>query len=461
MGEWEKAEKAYLRIVADYPACEWADDALYLTGNVYRETNDVKKALKYYGRVVAEYPDSTLADSALWWKAWASYTAGDHKKAVDAMQELVSRYPRSFLVTQARYWQGRVAEKTGNAQKAAVYYQKALLNGPYTYYGYRAAERLSAIEAPALPATPVSLPGAAVADEPGLLPDDPLESFDTDADAGPPVWTSEVIKALSSDPSFRKTLELMSLDMKKEAALELRALQERTSPRHGSLLGLSKAFFELGDYHSSILLVLQNYDRFLDGPARETPYDLWLLAYPQGHWDSITASAKKYGLDPYFIAAIIHQESRFHAGALSPAGARGVMQVMPATGEWIARTIKAPGFDREKLFDADTSIKLGAWYVKELMKRFKGDLLLVAAAYNAGPGAVAGWIGKHGGGIERDEFVESIPFSETRRYVKKVLRNYSEYKRIYGGAGQNARPSPLPSAEAIDALLAADELKLP
>ncbi len=89
------------------------------------------------------------------------------------------------------------------------------------------------------------------------------------------------------------------------------------------------------------------------------------------------------------------------------------------------------GFDREKLFDSDTAINIGTWYISQLMKRFKNDPLLVAAAYNAGPEAVQGWIAKNGYHGERDQFVELIPYFETRGYVKKVLRNYAEYKRIY------------------------------
>ena len=159
-----------------------------------------------------------------------------------------------------------------------------------------------------------------------------------------------------------------------------------------------------------------------------------MLAYPQGFWENITAYSRKYGQDPYFIAAIIREESQFSPGAVSPAGARGLMQVMPATGEWAAQMIRLPGFDRAKLFDSDTAINIGTWYISRLMQRFKNDPVFVAAAYNAGPEAVQGWITKNGYHGERDLFVEMIPFSETRGYVKKVMRNYAEYKRIYGRA---------------------------
>jgi soluble lytic murein transglycosylase len=282
------------------------------------------------------------------------------------------------------------------------------------------------------------------------------DSSDTD---GPPVWTEEAVKALSAEPSFKKTLELMHLGMKAEAAAELWALQEKIPRKRGGLLGLSKAFFELGDYYRSLILVLRNYERYLEGAARETSEDFWLLAYPQGYWETILAYSRKYGQDPYFVAAIIREESQFHAEALSPAGARGVMQVMPATGEWVAQAIRLRGFDRSKLFDADTGINIGTWYISHLMKRFKGDMLLVSAAYNAGPEAVLSWLGKNGRDADRDAFVESIPFSETRGYVKKVLRNYSEYKRIYGRAGQNATLSPLYSGSALGELFMQEEAK--
>jgi soluble lytic murein transglycosylase len=100
--------------------------------------------------------------------------------------------------------------------------------------------------------------------------------------------------------------------------------------------------------------------------------------------------------------------------------------------------VRVPGFDSNKLFNSDTAINIGTWYIGHLMKRFKGDALFTAAAYNAGPEAVSAWLNKNGRGSERDEFVESIPFIETRGYVKKVMRNYAEYTRIYGRTVQNA-----------------------
>ncbi len=442
LGEREKGIRTFQKIMSSYPACEWADDALFYIGNIYREANDVKMALKFYGRLASEYPRSKFADSAIWWNAWAYYGAGEFKKTEQTLQKLVSRYPQSFLVHQARYWQGKTAEKRDDPARAAVFYKRVLQKGPYTYYGYLAAERLAALKSPHGSA-PTDISVDAVPDcGAETCPEDPLTAYDTED--GPPVWTDETRQLLAAEPSFKKTLELMHLDMRKEAAQELWSLQERLPHKRGALIGLSKAFFDLGDYYRSLTLVLRNYQPYLDGRTQETPADLWVLAYPQGYWDSIASYSKKYGQDPYFIAAIIREESQFHAAALSPAGARGVMQVMPQTGEWIARNAGVPGFDRSRLFEPDMAINVGTWYIGHLMKRFKSDPLFVAAAYNAGPEAVTSWMGRNGSAnMERDVFVESIPFSETRGYVKKVLRNYAEYKRIYGKTVPVARSLPV------------------
>ena len=441
LGLREEALEVFQRLVKTYPDSDWADDALYLSGNSYREASDHKHAVRAYQQLVSQYPESSLADSSIWWQGWEYYTVGEYRKAAQAFQDLVKRYPRSWLVNQALYWQGRAAERSGDTGKAVSFYGKVLTRGPYTYYGYRAADRMMA----------VGFPVIAMADDPAVpapAPHEYTESADNAqeqaaVDENPRVWTREVMKALSEDPSYRKILELVYLGMKREAASELWSLQERTPARHGSLLGLSKAFFEMGDYHRSLMIVLRNFDRYLERPSESVPEDIWLLAYPQGFWDSVVTHARKYDLDPYFVAAIIREESQFQPEALSPAGARGVMQVMPATGEWVARMANIPAFNRSRLFEPDTVINIGAWYLSHLMKRFRGDVLLVIAAYNAGPEAVAGWLDREGNAQEQDAFVESIPYSETRGYVKKVLRNFAEYKRIYGKGGTTL-PASLP-----------------
>ncbi|MCK9419332.1 MAG: tetratricopeptide repeat protein [Nitrospirae bacterium] len=428
LGDWDRGVQTFQKLLDDFPGSEWCDDALFLTGNIYREAGDMEKALQYYTRLVKEYSDSKFADSAIWWKAWWHYTSGDYVNAENTFQDLINRYPRSFLVNQARYWQGRTAEKREETAQAVGYYRQVLKKGPYTYYGHRAAERMAALGSEAGVQTNDAADTATAFVEAPFIDDEP-DDFGRENE--PALWTEEIMQMLSSEQPFRKIFELVHLDMKAEAAAELWSLKDKVPRRRIALMELSKVFFELGDYYRSLIIVLRGYERFLERPTPGMTDNLWLLAYPQGYWDSIVTYAGKFKQDPYFIAAIIREESQFRPDALSSAGARGLMQVMPATGKWAAQLNGLPEFDREKLFDSDTAINIGTWYVSHLMKQFRNNPLLVAAAYNAGPEAVQGWIAKNGSHGEWDLFVEMIPYAETRRYVKKVLRNYAEYKRIY------------------------------
>ncbi len=245
LGDAERAVNAFQRILDRYPDSDWADDALFFTGNIYRESGDMRKASLAYSRLVREYPESRYADSAIWWKAWSCFTAGDYKKSEQALQDLVNRYPRSLLVNQALYWQGRIAEKTGYPAQAIAYYEQVLKKGRYTYYGYRASERKTQLEASGVVANTDNLVDISVICGDTSDPDDPLNAFKTND--GPPVWTDETQQLLSADALFRKTLELMSLDMKKEAAQELWALQDKMHRKRSMFMGLSKVFFDLGD----------------------------------------------------------------------------------------------------------------------------------------------------------------------------------------------------------------------
>ena len=134
-------------------------------------------------------------------------------------------------------------------------------------------------------------------------------------------------------------------------------------------------------------------------------------------------------LDPYLAAAIIREESHYNVRAVSPVGALGLMQLMPATAERVARRLGVSLDNRDALLSRETNIMLGVTYLEQLLKRFEGKPMYAVAAYNAGPNAVSAWIQEHGA-KEPDEFVESIPYRETRLYVKRVLRSYRQYQRL-------------------------------
>lgn len=156
----------------------------------------------------------------------------------------------------------------------------------------------------------------------------------------------------------------------------------------------------------------------------------WQLFYPLHYEEEIQQAAQNYSLDPYLLFAIIYVESRFDPGVESRSGARGLMQIMPRTGAWIAENMGRLEYGEEDLFDPVTNISFGSWYLSHLIKSFSGDLTLALAAYNAGTGNVRSWLWQDIWDGTRKSW-EDIPFQETREYLEKVFRIYDTYERVY------------------------------
>ena len=156
------------------------------------------------------------------------------------------------------------------------------------------------------------------------------------------------------------------------------------------------------------------------------------FVYPFSYKEFVVPEAGKYGLDPLLIVSIIRVESSFKQTAISQKGARGLMQVMPTTGFWIAEQIGLEDISEEKMCDPSINILLGTWYLNDLLQQFGGELYPALAAYNGGRGHVKKWLD---GGIwdGKKENLEDIPFVETRCFVRKVIQTYGRYNRIYGG----------------------------
>jgi soluble lytic murein transglycosylase len=158
----------------------------------------------------------------------------------------------------------------------------------------------------------------------------------------------------------------------------------------------------------------------------------WFLRhfYPFPHRELVIENCSTYKVDPYLVLAIIKAESRFYSNAQSNMGARGLMQIMPETGNWAARQLQIKGFSEEKLYEPDYNIPIGVWYISYLKNTFNGNTVMVLAAYNAGENNVRRWLGS-GAWTGKLQDIENIPYKETREYVDRVLYNYQVYKRIY------------------------------
>ena len=152
--------------------------------------------------------------------------------------------------------------------------------------------------------------------------------------------------------------------------------------------------------------------------------------YPLDYKEYIDKYARENNIDPYLIASVINVESRFNKEAISPKGAKGLMQIIPSTGKWAAEELEIEAYEDNDLYNPDINIKIGSWYLKKLDKEFTGNQDLVLAAYNGGSGNVRKW-------LKNEEYssdginLEKIPFKETENYLKKVENNYEIYRKIY------------------------------
>lgn len=172
----------------------------------------------------------------------------------------------------------------------------------------------------------------------------------------------------------------------------------------------------------ALLILLCAAAYFLSGVAQRRTYR---LLYP----DIVTEMAAEYGVDPYLAAAVIHCESSNNKDAVSPVGAVGLMQIMPDTGAWIAEKLEMEDFTEERLFEPEVNVRMGCWYIDYLTDRFHGNMTLVLAAYNAGPGNVQKWLEDER--ISENGTLTEIPFPETERYIEKVQRAYEKYLTLY------------------------------
>jgi soluble lytic murein transglycosylase len=181
---------------------------------------------------------------------------------------------------------------------------------------------------------------------------------------------------------------------------------------------------------------------YASAPIDAIPMGCWKILFPQPYWSSIEQEAAKNGLDPYMVASLIRQESEFNPAAISPANAFGLMQLLPSVGRSMAKEEGIRRFNEIELLNPETNIRLGTRYLKQTLDKFDGQAPYAFAAYNAGDSRVTDWqaIGKYHG---MDEFVESIPFTETREYVQAILRNESIYRELNAGRELGGRTPPV------------------
>ncbi|MGI4755404.1 MAG: transglycosylase SLT domain-containing protein [Janthinobacterium lividum] len=389
-----------------FPHSRWLEEALYSGGNMYLIKRNSSQAIEHYSKLVELFPNSTYAPSAHWRTAWLNYRLRNYPEAARLMEEQVARYPASSEAPTALYWRGRLYEDPEkNPQQAANFY--AALSTTYRnyYYANLARQRLAA-----------------------LGPQQPVAPSTALASVRSPAPPTLVAALPENDPHLIKARLLANAALNEYIAPEIQA--SGTSSQWGSLAE-AEIYTSYGENVRALQAIKRSGLSFYTLPVSEVPTEYWQLLFPKPYWGDLTAAASAQGLDPYLVASLIRQESEFNPGAVSRANAMGLMQLLPAVGKQEAKRIGMRGFSAGSLLNPSVNLRLGTANLRQVLDRYNGTPEYALAAYNAGDVPIRNWMGENNY-KDLPEFVESIPYTETREYVQSILRNREMYRQLYG-----------------------------
>jgi soluble lytic murein transglycosylase len=400
MAQTEDALKYLNLVIKRFP--KQAGEALVEKAEILDTLQSKKLAAQTRQLLLTQYGDSEAAAAYRWKVAQERSSAKDYRGAWLWAQPIPTRNPKSILAPRAGFWVGKWAHKLGRQRDAKAAFEYVLSQFPQSYYAWRSAAML------------------------GL----DVGNFDTVRQLNPEV----VPPTRSLLPAGSATLkELYQLGQDLDAGTQwLSEFQNKTQPKLAEqytdgLMRLAK-----GENLKGISQVSTLEDR--ETPQEQVEYKVlsqqltyWQARYPFPFLEEIETWSQKRQLNPLLVTALIRQESRFEPQIISSAGAVGLMQVMPGTSKWVAGKINLKQYNLEIPQD---NIQLGTWFLDYTHREYANNSLLAVASYNAGPGNVSNWQ-RNLGISDPDEFVEAIPFEETKGYVRQVFGNYWNYLRLY------------------------------
>jgi soluble lytic murein transglycosylase len=403
----DEAIAEYGKVVERFPSSRWAAEAQFLSGRLEFNRGRYREALPGLRATLARFGKSAFANDAAWILAFCHHLLGQPTEALAALDQ----YARLSGADQdaARrvlYWRGRFLVKAGKTEEGRALLRESVRRWPLQHYGLLARARLRA-------------------------EGQPVEA---------PFEKSERVEALPAkaaaarDPVVERADELLAAGMAFEAGYELERNEEtfaRRVGREAALAVLFDRYPRMESYRRARQLAEGRGAAALasapNGPARV----YWEAAFPRAFQPYVEKYSGPAGVPDLYLYATMHKESAFARFEVSPADARGLVQLIVPKAREAAATLGI-SFEEDDLFDAETSIKLGATFIGGLARTFRGQVFLTAAAYNAGHKATRRWCDQYG---QRplDEFVELITYEDTREYVKRVVSIYARYMYLYRG----------------------------
>ena len=383
------ATKTALRaIVTKFPGdTNAASAALFLLADLLTDDGQDPQARSLYQQLYREYPASARASEARFNAAIIALAGGDAATAARELDSLVLRSPRADDAMAARYWSGRAWLSVGDSALALARWRDVVRLQPMSYYGLASARQLAGS------AWSPSAPGEPIAH----------------------------VAAVDNAIARAALLERLGMDL--EARFEYDALDDAAAKNPARAPATAAAFAEHGQVPRAIRIA----QRLVDAGRRDAA--TYRLLFPILDQEELARDAKARGLDPALVAGVIRQESSFNARAVSVAGARGLMQLLPSVGQEVSRNTAFAVWYPALLLDPDANLQLGTSHLASYFKQY-GALPRVLAAYNAGGSRVTRWVTKPGAD-DPELFAERIPFAETRDYVRIVQRNAQVYRTLY------------------------------
>lgn len=411
-------------LFARYPQSPSRGDALAYAGGFFARQGMWQPALRYYSALAGTFPHGRYAEEAAWRVAWYHVLAGNLPAARSALLRFLSIYPGSPRVPAALYWLSKVYSRQGEAREGADMARLLAAQYANTYYGLRARQDLH---------HPPSAPRAAG----NQSATESFEALGVHVAARPPA-PLRACGPSASQPAFEiySTLESLSLDRLSNGYLEAVIATHAHTPE------LFFAVARLRDTNRKFAAAMLDARRaapdYADYPFDSLPEELWRILYPDPYWRLVRRYAHASHVDPYLVMGLIRQESAFDPHATSITHARGLMQIEPYTA---VRRVRGRGRRRRvvrDLYNPAYNIREGCRYLRSVLDEFHGNTAAALAAYNAGDDKVREWIANSKVSDPAD-FLETIPFTDTRAYVLEVLRDRMIYRSVLTGRARFAR----------------------
>ncbi len=410
-----------------HPKSSFRLEALANAASQYWVMGDHTKSLPLYEACAVDFATRPEGRDCDWKVAVQNYILqrpGAEKK----LESVLRAEPDGEHASAALYFLGRSAEARRDKASAKSYYYRATESFPNHFYAELCRER---IVQGGLQAQASSTATDAILKELKF----PLESVHLNFEANPATRRRLNRSEILARGAFYEFAEL-----------ELRNEAKSTGQAHLLAMAAARMATRRGAPDQGIRYMKSIFPAYLTLPINTATLPLWKLAYPIPYKDPLLTYSFKNELDPYLLAGLIRQESEFSSKVVSRSNAHGLAQIMPATGRELARRLGIKGFTPSMLFEPTVNLQMGSYYLRSLMNSLGGNLAQALASYNAGKGRVTQWL-ERGEYKDPAEFVESIPFNETRGYVQSVMRNAGIYRRLYGNDAAILPPPGLPSGD--------------